>query len=91
MLFQKIVIGGKIQTAISRTPPSIEALTLYILIPGTVGVLIKVIVIDFQFKCCIFINPTTTHSVPAPMRPVSVSDERDKPDGSSSGSMRQGK
>jgi len=36
------------------------------------------------------INPTTIHKAKAPMQPVSVSDERDKPDGSSSVSMRQG-
>jgi putative aminopeptidase FrvX len=35
--------------------------------------------------------PTTIHKVQAPMQPVSVSYERDKLDGSSSVSMRQGK
>ena len=35
-------------------------------------------------------NPTTIHNVPASMQPVSVFDERDTPDGSSSVSMRQG-
>jgi len=35
------------------------------------------------------LNPTTIHNVQAPMQPVFVSDERDRPDGSSSVSMRQ--
>jgi hypothetical protein len=35
------------------------------------------------------VNPTTIYNIKVPMQPVSVSDERDKPDGSSSVSMRQ--
>jgi hypothetical protein len=34
-------------------------------------------------------NPTTIHNAPASMQQVSVSDERDTPDGSSSVSMRR--
>jgi hypothetical protein len=37
----------------------------------------------------IVVNPTTIHKVQAPMQPIFVSDERDKPDGSSSVSMKQ--
>jgi hypothetical protein len=37
------------------------------------------------------INPTTIHKVQVPMQPVSVSDEKDKLDGSSFVFMRQGK
>jgi hypothetical protein len=36
-------------------------------------------------------NPTTTHKIELLMPPVSVSDERDKPDDFSSVSMRQGR
>jgi hypothetical protein len=41
-----------------------------------------------QAKINVF-NPTTIHKVQTPMQPVSVSDVSDKPDGSSSVSMRQ--
>ena len=34
-------------------------------------------------------NPTTIHATPRPMWQAYVSDERDKPDGSSSVSMRR--
>jgi site-specific DNA-adenine methylase len=37
-----------------------------------------------------YLSPTTTHDMQPSTRPVSVSDERDKPDDSSSVSMRQG-